>query len=48
LTFVEYLRSALLRWGGFPGWARHEPEFAAPAEPWPPLLEQLAETFERF
>jgi hypothetical protein len=47
LTFVAYLRSALLTWGGFPGWARKDPDFA-PKEPWPALLEQLTKSFERF
>jgi hypothetical protein len=46
--FVDYLRSALLEWGGFPGWGRREPEWAAPQEPWPQLLADLAAEFERF
>ena len=48
LTFVEYLRSALLEWGGFPGWARRDSEFASPEEPWPALLEEITTSFERF
>jgi hypothetical protein len=47
LTFVEYLRSAILTWGGFPGWARTDPD-VAPHEPWPPLLARLTQTLERF
>jgi hypothetical protein len=47
-AFVGYLRSALLDWGGFPGWARRVPAWAAPTEPWPPLLADLTARFERF
>lgn len=46
--FINYLRSALLNWGGFPGWARREPDWAAPQEPWPPLLAEVVEELERF
>jgi hypothetical protein len=47
-SFVEYLRIALLQWGGFPGWARREPDWASPTEPWPRSLAELAAGFERF
>jgi hypothetical protein len=47
-TFIGYLRSALLSWGGFPGWARAEPAWSAPTEPWPSRLADLAAEFEQF
>lgn len=47
-TFVEYLRSALLDWGGFPGWARLEPEWATAGEPFPMRLIELSREFVRF
>jgi hypothetical protein len=46
--FVDYLRSARLDWGGFPGWSRREPQWAAPQEPLPGVLTELAAEFERF
>lgn len=46
--FVDYLRSALLEWGGFPGWARREPDFARPNQPFPEALRRLAADLERF
>jgi len=47
-TFVGYLRAALLDWAGFPGWARREPEFARPRQPFPDELQRLAAGLERF
>jgi hypothetical protein len=46
-TFIGYLRSALLSWGGF-RWARREPAWAAPTEPWPRRLADLTAEFEQF
>lgn len=48
-TFVGYLRSALLRWAGFPGWARADPDGSGrPRPPFPPDLTALAARLERF
>jgi hypothetical protein len=47
-TFVAYLRSALLDWAGFPGWARNAPDFARPSQPFPDELRRLAAGLERF
>jgi hypothetical protein len=47
-SFVGYLRSAILEWGGFPGWARRSPRSVVPTEPWPERLAELTSTFERF
>jgi hypothetical protein len=47
-TFVTYLRSALLDWAGFPGWARPAPDFARPQQPFPDELTRLATALERF
>jgi hypothetical protein len=49
VTFVGYLRSALLRWAGFPGWARVDPEGTGrPRPPFPPDLARLAAQLEPF
>ena len=48
MWFIDYLRTTLLDWGGFPGWGRREPDWAAPQEPWPDALAELAANFERF
>jgi hypothetical protein len=47
-TFIGYLRSALLSWGGFPGWAPREPAWSAPTEPRPSRLADLTTEFEQF
>jgi len=48
-TFVGYLRSALLRWAGFPGWARVAPGGTTrPRPPFPPDLAALAARLEPF